>query len=86
MKTTENNDLMRAVNLLNFEQENMGEAQNVLRLKYKIPHFYISMLIHRIFHRLGNYEFTWPPKKFTSLWDQFHHVASEEVQLLQTQS
>lgn len=79
MRYTSQNELNRAVSLLNFEQENMTKAKNVLSKKYKIPQYYISLIVHKIFYRLGTYDFTWPPKSYTSLWDQFHQVASEEV-------
>jgi len=85
MNDTIKNDLNRAVKLLNFEQDNMIKAQNVLTRKYKIPKFYLSLIVHKIFHRLGNYEFTWPPKGYQSLWDQFHEIASEEVKMLNFQ-
>ena len=85
MRETVNNDLNRAVKLLNFEQENMAKAKNVLKSRYKIPQLYLSLIVHKIFHRLGNYEFTWPPKGYQSLWDQFHQIASEEVRMLNFQ-
>ena len=85
MRETVNNDLNRAVKLLNFEQENMDKAKSVLTSRYKIPQLYLSLIVHKIFYRLGNYEFTWPPKSYQSLWDQFHQIASEEVKMLNFQ-
>jgi len=85
MRNTTQNELSRVVHLLNFEQENMSKAEKVLTKKYKIPQYYISMIAHKIFHRLGTYDFTWPPKNYKSLWDQFHQIASEEVRMLNFQ-
>ena len=85
MRHTTENDLNRAVSLLNFEQENMSEAKSLLITKYKIPQFHLSLIVHKIFHRLGTYDFTWPPKNYISLWDQFHQIASEEVKYLNFQ-
>ncbi len=85
MRKTSNNELNRAVLLLNFEQENMDEAKNVLTNKYKIPQYYLSLIVHKIFHRLGTYDFTWPPKSYSTLWDQFHYIALEEVRMLNFQ-
>ena len=86
MKNVTQNELSRAVHLLNFEQENMGKAEKVLINKYKIPQYYISLITHKIFHRLGTYDFTWPPKSYKTLWDQFHQIASEEVNRLNFQN
>ena len=85
MRNTRQNELSRAVQLLNFEQENMSKAEKVLTKKYKIPQYYISLIVHKIFQRLGNYDFTWPPKSYKSLWDQFDQIASEEVRRLNFQ-
>lgn len=85
MRQKQKDDLNRAVSLLNFEQENMSEAKSLLSTKYEIPQFYLSLIVHKIFHRLGNCDFTWPPKSYTSLWDQFHQIASEEVRYLKFQ-
>ncbi|MEM9546537.1 MAG: hypothetical protein AAGA77_11230 [Bacteroidota bacterium] len=86
MKNVTQNELSRAVRLLNFEQENMSKAEKVLVSKYKIPQYYISLVAHKIFHRLGTYDFTWPPKSYKNLWDQFHQIASEEVNRLNFQN
>lgn len=86
MRQTIQNELNRAVRLLNFEQENMGEAKNVLSRKYNIPQYYLSLIAHKIFQRLGTYDFTWPPKSYISLWDQFHQIASEEVKMMDYQA
>jgi len=85
MRVTTKNDLNRAVSLMNFEQENMSKAKSLLKTKYKIPQYYLSLIVHKIFYRLGTYDFTWPPKHYTSLWDQFHQIASEETQTLKLQ-
>ena len=85
MRNTSRDDLNRAVSILNFEQENMSMAKKVLRAKYDIPQFHLSQIMHKIFHRLGTYDSTWPPKNYTSIWDQFHQIASEEVKTLNFQ-
>jgi hypothetical protein len=76
------NELNRAVILLNFEKENMGNAKNVLIKKYKIPHYYIYMLLHKIFHRLGTYNLSLSATNSEYLWDQFHTATSEELNAL----
>lgn len=73
------NELNRAVSLLNFEKENMSKAKNLLIKKYDIPHYYISILVHKIFYRLGTYNLQLRGISNESLWDQFHIAASEEL-------
>jgi len=85
MKNTTQDNLNRAVSLLNFENENRGKLRKVLSKKYKIPQLYVSMLVHKIFQRLGNYDFTWPPKAYTTLWEQVDQIASEEAKTLNFQ-
>ncbi len=85
MRDTARNELNRAVSLLNFELENMSKAKNVLAKKYKIPQFYLTLIAHKIFHRLGTCDFTWPPKGYATLWDQFHLIALEEMRILNFQ-
>ena len=82
MRNTITNDLNRAVSILNFEQENMDKAKKVLTMKYNIPQYYLSLIAHKIFIKLGTYDLALPNNKYSSLWDQFHHVASEEVKSL----
>ncbi|CAG0898666.1 unnamed protein product, partial [Cyprideis torosa] len=63
MKNNYSNELNRAVSLLNFEQENMGKAKNVLMKKYKIPQYYLSLIVHKIFIRLSTYDFKFNSSK-----------------------
>ncbi|MDF1698248.1 MAG: hypothetical protein P1U56_20535 [Saprospiraceae bacterium] len=86
MRDTYNNELSRAVSLLNFEHENRTKAKNVLSNKYKIPHYYLTLIVNKIFIRLGSYSLSMSGKSSYTLWDQFHQVASEEVKSLQLQS
>ena len=76
------NELNRAVSLLNFEKENRSKAKNVLIKKYNIPQYNISILVHKIFYRLGTYNRTLLASNNESLWDQFHVAASEELNIL----
>lgn len=85
MRNTYSNELNRAVSLLNFEQENRDKAKVVLNKKYKIPHYYLSLLAHKIFIRLSTVDFSFKSNKYASHWDQFHKIASEEVNALKLQ-
>jgi len=85
MRHTSRDNLNRAVSILNFEQENLNEVKNVLKSKYNIPHLYLSLILHKIFHRLGTCDFTWSSKSYSSLWDEFHQIALEEVKTLNYQ-
>ena len=78
-----NNELNRAVSLLNFEQENWGEAKELLSSKYNIPKYYLTLIVQKIFIRLGKEERLDYGTPQYSIWDQFHQVASEEVKSLQ---
>jgi hypothetical protein len=73
------NELNRAVSLLNFEKENMGQAKKLLIKKYNVPQYYISILLHKIFYRLGTYNLSLRSINNESLWDQFHVAVSEEL-------
>lgn len=86
MRNKNTNELTRAVSLLNFEQENRDKAQKVLIKKYNIPQFYISLIVHKIFNKIGTYDFTLSNKKSPSFWDQFHQFASEEVKSFSIQN
>ena len=85
MKEIYDNDLNRAVSLLNFEKENRSLAMRVLLNKYKIPKYYLSLLIHKIFIRLGNYDFSFSNNNVNSTWDLFHLAASEEIKAINFQ-
>lgn len=85
MKEIYDNDLNRAVSLLNFEKENRSAAMHVLFNKYKIPKLYLSFIIHKIFIRLGNYDFNGYNKRFSNTWDLFHQAATEEIKTLNFQ-
>lgn len=85
MRNTNTSDLNRAVKLLNFEQENMDKAESVLKTKYNIPQYYLSLITHKIFLRLSTYDFSFSNEKYPSIWDQFHQLASEEVKTLRFQ-
>ena len=82
MKNVNTNELNRAVSLLNFEQENRDEAKKVLNTKYNIPKNYISLILHKIFNKLGSSALSGIEKRNISFWDQFHLIASEEVKSL----
>ena len=86
MRNTYNNELNRVVSLLNFEQENLGQAKEVLSSKYNIPKYYLSLIVQKIFIRLEKEKNLISGTKKYSIWDQFHQVASEEVKRLQVLS
>ena len=73
------NELNRAVRLLNSEKENRSKAKNVLIEKYNIPQNNLSMLLQKIFYKLGRYNRSLSIVNNESLWEQFHIVATEEL-------